>query len=101
MPTWIYQHYCDSSENRRPLLHCFGHIHAPGGQTSLVDFQGTGGSGGEAGDDARSGLVMARQGRTLFVNDALATNKIDANDRAYVLRKGGKPIVVGIPNRLL
>ena len=44
---------------------------------------------------------MARQGETLFVNDALATNKIDTKDGAYEMRKGAKPIVVGIPNEWL
>ena len=45
-------------------------------------------------------LTMAREGQTLFVNDALATNNI-AKDGAYELRDDAKPVVVGIPNELL
>jgi predicted phosphohydrolase len=93
-------------EDRRPLLHCFGHIHRPGGRTALINFERMD-AGSRKDDvlhstnaDGSDGLTMAREGQTLFVNDALATNSI-AQDGAYQLRSGGKPIAVGIPYKLL
>ena len=92
-------------KDRRPLLHCFGHIHNPGGQTVFANFETIGAENNKNADfphvnDPSVTLTMAREGQTLFVNDALATNNI-AKDGAYELRDDAKPVVVGIPNELL
>ena len=71
--------------DRKPLLHCFGHIHTPGGRTLSVEHSDldreTGAQNGKAGKR------IVGEGRTLFVNDAPATNKMDSN-RVYTMRKG-------------
>jgi predicted phosphohydrolase len=84
--------------DRKPLLHCFGHIHTPGGGTLSVEHSDlnreTGAQNGKAGE------LMVGEGRTLFVNDALATNKMDS-ERVYTMRKGAHPISIQFPSKLL
>lgn len=81
-------------KDRRPLLHCFGHIHASGGKTLHVDVE-------DGSRDVPVGKLELETGKTLFVNDALVTDKIAKDDRAYELRKGAKPILVRVPIDLL
>ena len=50
--------------------------------------------------NGKAGELMVGEGQPFFVNDALATNKMDSN-RVYTMRKGAHPISIQFPSKLL
>ena len=81
----------------QPLLHCFGHIHTPGGLHVHLDLSSD--QKGVSRTPQASASVSVEKGETLFVNDALATNTIAGS--AYTMRKNAQPIIVNIRKGLL
>ena len=90
--------------DRKPLLHCFGHIHFPGLHTLRAASSSLKNLGGSSLPQKVKGekdqYYELKLGHTLFVNDALVTDDKDETG-IYKFHKDAHPIVLKMSKQLL